>query len=180
MESLVGLYSSTPQSGKSTVAKWLCEEHGYVCVPFAETLKEALIPVLVALGHTTWEAKQLVTTDKHTYLPDLRLSVRQLLQTLGTEWGRQCVHPDLWLMCWKQRIKLYNKVVVDDVRFPNEADLVKKLGGSMWLIDRPHSGELAKHSSEGSLDTYPYFDRMIKNYGNLEELGLKLQQLTLP
>jgi len=180
MRKLVGLYSSAPQSGKSTVAQWLCKEHGYVVVPFAQTLKEALIPILVALGHTETDAKQLVTYDKHTYLPDVRLSVRQLLQTLGTEWGRQCVHPDLWLMCWKKRIEAYENVVVDDVRFPNEADLVRSLGGSMWLVQRETSAQLSGHSSEGSLNAYPYFDQIVKNRGSLDELTLTLQQTMLP
>jgi hypothetical protein len=176
MQKLIGLYSPAPQSGKSTVAKWLCEEKGYVVVPFAQTLKEALIPVLVALGHAPAEAKTLVFRDKHTVIPEVKLSVRQLLQTLGTEWGRQCVHPDLWLKCWAKRIEQYDKVVVDDVRFENEASLVKRLGGELWLLQRPGIQALSGHASEGGLDAYAGFDRVIGNTGTIAELLRTLEE----
>ena len=170
MQKLIGLYSSAPQSGKSTVAKFLCEQRGYTVVPFAQTLKEALIPVLTALGYTQNEATYLVTEAKATELPTLKLSVRQLLQTLGTEWGRQCVHPDLWLMCWKQRISCYDLVVVDDVRFLNEAELVRGLGGEVWRIRRDTHSLSTGHLSEGSLDDYEGFTKILDNFGSLEEL----------
>jgi hypothetical protein len=176
MQKLIGLYSPAPQSGKSTVAKWLCEEKGYVVVPFAQTLKEALIPVLVALGHAPAEAETLVFRDKHTIIPEVKLSVRQLLQTLGTEWGRQCVHPDLWLKCWAKRIEQYDKVVVDDVRFENEASLVKRLGGELWLLQRPGIQALSGHASEGGLDAYAGFDRVIGNTGTIAELLRTLEE----
>ena len=175
MQKLIGLYSSAPQSGKSEVARFLVERYGYTVVPFAQTLKEALIPVLVALGYTDGQAKHLVTKAKATELPDIKLSVRQLLQTLGTEWGRQCVHPNLWLMCWQKRISQYDLVVVDDVRFENEAELVRSLGGELWKVERPGTTQVHGHISEGSLDTYEGFSTILNNRGSLEELRLTVE-----
>jgi hypothetical protein len=40
--------------------------------------------------------------------------------TLGTEWGRDLVHADIWTRLWAARAECFPLVVADDVRFPNE------------------------------------------------------------
>lgn len=102
MQKLIGLYSPAPQSGKSTIAAAL-EQKGYVIVPFAETLKLMLLPMLEALGYDNKGANYLVNQAKQVVVGDAGVSVRHMLQTLGTEWGRQCIHPDVWVRCWKGR-----------------------------------------------------------------------------
>jgi hypothetical protein len=42
--------------------------------------------------------------------------------TLGTEWGRDAVHPDLWVRLWAASGPRTSRVVVEDVRFPNEVE----------------------------------------------------------
>jgi hypothetical protein len=63
---------------------------------------------------------------------------RYLLQTLGTEWGRELVSPELWLGLVESSIERNltggRSVVIDDVRFDNEADLIRKLGGIVVRI----------------------------------------------
>lgn len=169
MIKLIGLYSSAAQSGKSTVAKYLAVRDGYDIVPFAQTLKDMALPMLTAMGYTPNQAYHLLTEDKEFVLP-IGVSVRHLLRTLGTEWGRGCIHPDVWLYCWRERIKYYSAVIVDDVRFPNEADLVKELGGTMVRIMRPGTQTDIAHSSEGGLDTYRRFDMTLVNAGDLQQL----------
>lgn len=179
MNPLIGLYSAAPQSGKSAAAEVL-QANGYAVVPFAETLKQAVVPVLEALGYSKVDALRLVEKDKHEVVPALGVTVRHMLQTMGTEWGRQCVHPELWLKCWVERSMQHEQVVCDDVRFVNEAELIKSLGGEVWLITRPEHGsaakgpelpeEVCKHASEGGLATYPHFDRVLVNDGTLEDL----------
>jgi len=162
MPKLIGLYSSAAQSGKSTAAKHLEDAYGFTVVPFAKTLKEMAVPMLEALGYTEAEAIHLLTHDKEYVLP-LGVSVRHLLRTLGTEWGRQCIHPDVWLHCWEQRVQGINRVVVDDVRFINEAELVKRLGGMLVRIERLGAYTEHQHSSEGGLDYFDGFDCVIRN-----------------
>ena len=176
MQRIIGLYSPAPQSGKSTVAAYL-EQQGYAIVPFAETLKLMLIPMLESLGYDNCGANYLVHQAKQVVVQDAGVSVRHMLQTLGTEWGRQCIHPEIWTRCWKGRADRFDAVVADDVRFPNEAKMIKLLGGEMWRIDRPDATNTFDHASEGSLNTYRKFDRYITNDGTVDELISKLQDI---
>ena len=116
MQKIIGIYSPAPQSGKSTVAEFL-EQKGYVIVPFAETLKEMLVPMLEALGYDKFGANYLTHEAKEVIVGDAGVSVRHMLQTLGTEWGRSCIHPEIWLRCWRKKMAKYDAVVADDVRF---------------------------------------------------------------
>jgi len=169
MTKLIGLYSPAAQSGKTSISHAL-ERQGYVRVPFAEPLKFMLLPFLTELGYTQEEATRLTYFDKERVLPELGVSSRHLLQTLGTEWGRQCIMPDVWLRVWAERVKRYEKVVVDDVRFENEAELVRSLGGEMWMVSRASASNTSTHTSEGSLDAWPHFVQYIVNNGTLEQL----------
>jgi len=176
MQKIIGLYSPAPQSGKSTVAAHL-KQQGYAVVPFAETLKLMLIPMLESLGYDKHGANYLVHQAKQVVVQDAGVSVRHMLQTLGTEYGRQCIHPDIWVRCWKGRASRFDAVVADDVRFPNEAKMIKLLGGEMWRIDRPDAANAFDHASEGSLNSYREFDRYITNDGTIEDLISKLQDI---
>lgn len=173
---IIGLYSPAPQSGKTTIAKYL-QENDYAIVPFAETLKQMLIPMLEALGYDNVGANYLVNSAKQVVVNDAGVSVRHMLQTLGTEYGRTCIHPDIWVRCWKGRAQRFDAVVADDVRFPNEAKIIKLLGGEMWRVDRPDAVRTFDHASEGSLDTYHEFDRHITNEGTIDDLISKLQDI---
>lgn len=176
MQKIIGLYSPAPQSGKSTVALEL-EQRGYVIVPFAETLKLMLIPMLESLGYDKHGANYLVYQAKQVVVGDAGVSVRHMLQTLGTEYGRQCIHPDIWVRCWKGRAQQYSAVVADDVRFPNEAAMIKLLGGEIWRIDRPGVPHEHGHASEGSLDDFDGFSRRIVNDGTIDDLICKLREI---
>jgi hypothetical protein len=174
---IIGLYSPAPQSGKTAVAGIL-SERGMASIPFAGTLKDMIVPMLTALGYDYPRAWELVLRDKGYVLPEIGVSVRHMLQTLGTEYGRQCLHPDVWLTCWRKKAERFGSVITDDVRFPNEADLIRKLGGELWLVRRIGVQRSTGHSSEGSLDDYD-FDRVIDNDGTLDELRSKVMAALL-
>ena len=169
---LIGLYSPAPQSGKTCVASVISEQ-GYTIVPLAATLKDMIVPMIVALGYDYPRAWELVISDKSYVLPEIGVSARHMLQTLGTEYGRQCLHPDVWLKCWQKKAERFKAVVADDIRFPNEADLIRSMGGEMWLVQRFDVQRTTDHSSEGSLYHYS-FDRVIENDGTLDELRSKV------
>lgn len=169
---IIGLYSPAPASGKTSIAGIL-SERGYAVVPFAGTLKDMIVPMIAALGYSYPRAWELVLRDKEHVLPEIGVSTRHMLQTLGTEWGRQCIHPNVWLTCWREKVARFGSTVADDVRFPNEAHLVKELGGEMWLVRRTGVQRMTGHSSEGSLDDWS-FDRVIDNDGALDELRSKV------
>jgi len=169
---IIGLYSPAPQCGKSSVAGILSERE-IIPVPFAGTLKDMIVPMLVALGYDYPRAWQLVLHDKQYVVPEIGVSVRHMLQTLGTEYGRQCLRPDVWLICWRKKAERFGSVVADDVRFTNEADLIRSMGGELWLVRRAGVQRTTNHASEGGLDDYN-FDRVIDNDGTLDELRSKV------
>lgn len=170
---LIGLYSTAPRSGKSTVASYLIE-HNFHTVSFAAPLKLMMRTFLMSYGYGVEEISYLLSDGKHEQIPGIRTTPRHLLQTLGTEWGRSCIHPEVWLMCWEQSAKRYLdngfSVVVDDMRFLNEAELVRSLGGELWHVHRPEAVRSTTHASEGALDDFPYFDRRLVNDGSLLDL----------
>ena len=168
---LIGLYSPAPGCGKTTVADLLIEHQH---VSFAAPLKRAVWRLLDDLG---LKGFHYVYTDKEAIIPELGVSARHMMQTLGTEWGRACVHPDFWVMIARaetQRIMADDRsVVIDDVRFPNEAAMIRDLGGELWRIDRPGVSYDGSHESEGGLeDITP--DRVLINDGTITQLLEKI------
>lgn len=181
---LVGLYSSAPRSGKSTVASYL-NGMGYRCLPFAAPIKEMTRTFLTQMGYSATDALELTEGDrKEQRLQGLGVTARHLMQTLGTEWGRSCVTPEVWLTCWRRAaVDNLNRgvdVVVDDIRFPNEADLVRSLGGELWCIERSEAQRTTPHASEGGLDDYPTFDRRIANNNSLLSLHGQVRTIVAP
>ena len=116
---IVGL-SGPAGCGKTTHADALmdyAERHlGYnsLRLPFAGPLKR----IAMSMG---WNGKK----DEKG---------RRLLQILGTECGRECIGPNVWVDLWHQEaIKkgVCTLVVADDVRFDNEVEAVRALGGTV-------------------------------------------------
>lgn len=97
---------------------------------------------------------------------------RYAMQTLGEEWGRKMVNPDLWANVWKYRAQqlhdMNQPVVVDDLRFRNEAKAVLDLGGIIIYISRAGCVQ-GTHPSELLASSLPR-DFTILNDSNQEEL----------
>jgi|LakMenEpi03Aug12_release.lakeMendotaPanAssembly.Ray.scaffolds.fasta_scaffold74192_5 hypothetical protein len=170
---LIGLTSHAPGSGKSTIAGHLAGK-GFALVPFARPLKEMAEVFLTHLGTLSPEdIKRVVYRDRNEVIPGIGVTGRHLLQTLGTEWGREQICADVWLQCWvntaRSLLRQGTPVVVDDVRFPNEVDLVTSIGGRVWLVDRPGAEEAAQdslaHASEGGLKGCPGITAVVLNNG---------------
>lgn len=101
---------------------------------------------------------------------------RNVMQTLGTEWGRIMVYDHMWVDAWRDRSRIVRHegkcVLTCDVRFPNEVDMVRAEGGVVVRIVRPSqeaSGDT--HTSEThNLDV----DYEVINDGRVHELGKKV------
>lgn len=133
-------------SGKSTAAARLVKRHGYQRVRFTGPLKA----MLAALGCTS---EQIDGSEKETPCELLGgKTPRHAMQTLGSEWGRDLIAPDLWIRAWQAalaHVPVGVPVVVDDCRFPNEAAAIRAAGGVIVAIDRPGAeGSAAGHVSE--------------------------------
>lgn len=76
-------------------------------------------------------------------------SPRHAMQTLGTDWGRELIGDELWLRSWAHRYeRTRGTVIVDDVRFQNEADLIRAYGGVLVRVDRLGAVQVGQHPSE--------------------------------
>lgn len=170
----------------------------------------------------------------------VKMTRRVLMELLGTECGRDIVHPNLWVNSlfadYKGIIEftgeisepVYPNWIITDVRFENEVDAIKQRGGIVIRVDRPFKiGDLVQnnkwvgsnpafvsgtirevrvggnsaeysieksdgtfaaeyhdclelqkeHESEIALDDYKDFDRIIRNFGTLEELEAKVLKI---
>jgi len=103
---------------------------------------------------------------KRTPIPELgNRSATEIQQFLGTEFGREFIHPDLWLNIWHRwALAQPGHVVQESVRFANEAERCDVV----WEIRREGYGAHNGHVSEG----LPVFapGRVIVNDGSLDLL----------
>ena len=66
-----------------------------------------------------------------------------------------------------------NNIVVSDIRFVNEAEKIKELGGKIYYISRNNKiNDYSQHSSESSMELRlnDYIDYKINNNGTIQEL----------
>lgn len=162
---LIGL-AGLAGTGKTTCAEYLVERYGFSRHSLATPLKD----MLKAIGLTD---SQLNGDQKNEPLDLLSgRTARYAMQTLGTEWGRQMIHPEIWLHLWQENMPS-GPVVIDDVRFPNECHRIKSLGGRLICVERPSlSGFVDAHESEAVASAW--CDRIISNNGSVEQLHASL------
>jgi hypothetical protein len=176
MIKLVGLYSSAPQSGKSTVANMLKNEYKFEIISFSSPLKYINVYILVEMGYTHREAVRLAYKDKEEIIPELQKSSRHIQQTLGTNWGRRMINENIYVNIALRKIEKNKLYVIDDVRNPNEAMAVRQAGGEIWQIKRNTVVYNGTHPSEGLLDSI-VFDRIIENNSTISCLNSRISSI---
>lgn len=153
--------------GKDTATAHLCDTYGMESYAFADPIKSMLTGVFGDLFRDG---------DREAPIDWLGKSPRQLMQTLGTEWGREIVHPDLWVLVADQMWKKYQEigwgagVVLSDVRFRNEAEWVLSQGGLLISLSREGVAAVATHVSEQNIP-FDLANVSLENNGTVEELG---------
>jgi hypothetical protein len=180
------------QVGKDTLANQLVAHHGFTRIAFADVLRECLYALnpLIATpnpwgdGHMD-RLQVLVDRFGWDYVKVNYVEVRELLQRLGTEVGRNILGTDIWVETALKKIQPGGKYVITDVRFPNEFAAIEKLGGTTVRILREGYGPVNDHWSEKALDSYAA-DLTVWNASTPEalvrlvtdELGLTYSDLT--
>ncbi len=169
---LIGL-AGRARSGKDTVGDWLETQYGFERTAFASPLKTGVRAMFgLTRAHTDGDLKEEV-------IPHLGVSPRQLMQWLGTEYGRDLIGPTVWIdvvlerwraLCGKKHNPL---LVVTDVRFNNEAEALRQQGGVIIHIERPDLPEVAAHTSEQGVEVLPD-DMLICNDSTLDDLLRKV------
>ena len=165
-------------SGKTTVAGMI---PGAVVVQLADPLYAA-VAVMLGLPESMLRSPHY----KEKPVPGLGKSPRQMMQTLGTEWGREMVDRQIWIRLLERRISALRDagvetVAVADVRFENEAAAIRAMpGGEIWRVHRAGPSTAASHSSEAGVVLLQH-EVEIQNYGNLDALRTRvLEALALP
>lgn len=142
---------------------------------------------------STWEPYESdapwIGEDEKAEIP---MTVRDLLQKLGTDAMRNGLHPNSWVNAlmadytptqvqWSQGpLGGYEdgpmpNWIITDTRFPNEAQAIKDKGGIVIKVQRPGVGPVNDHPSETALKDYE-FDYIINNDGSLEDLLTEIKK----
>jgi hypothetical protein len=173
---IVGLYSDVPQSGKSTVSQQFMNAD-YRKLSLATTVKKSLYVVLMALDVPNAE-EYLWGNMKDEVIPELGVTGGYLMSTYATDFFRNMIDENVWLNIIKKQYRPGEKWVVDDMRFPNEFDFIKSVGGRCIRIVRPSQISALGRSekSEGQLSGH-HFDWVILNGGTLQDLQLSVQSI---
>lgn len=173
-------------NGKDTIANYYTQKHNFVQLSFAGPLKD-ICELLFDFNYEQLHGSLKEVPDDNWF----NLTPRQVLQFVGTEMFRNMMGdltPELegnfWILCLKNKIKKLQKnkpdihIVISDVRFPNELDLIKELGGVSLRVVRPSHNikNNDTHESEILIDKLDV-DIEIINDGNIAELHHKLDLL---
>lgn len=171
---LVGL-TGNKGSGKSSVAA-LLHNFGYLpkVVAFAAPMKEMLLTLGVPYDN-------LYGSLKEEPLPQFGgVTGRYLMQTLGTEWGRNLICTDLWIRAFENTVKRELErgvlVVCDDVRFVEEYECIQRLGGKIVKIERPGLTNSDMHESE-NIPNDAWECETLVNDSTLTDLAWRLSQV---
>lgn len=176
------------QCGKDTLASIFNERHGYHVMSFAYALKKGVRAMFdLTHAHTDGVLKEEV-------IPHLGVSARQLLQHVGTE-GVRGLDPTIWAKAGMQRAREWiddypeARIVFTDVRFPQEAEAIREMGGKVVRIRRPgysydlgvplpgEAGRLLdEHPSETAMRGFQW-DMTVDNDGSLYDLEAKADSL---
>ena len=168
MKRLIGVCGKAG-AGKDTVGKYLVSNYGYQSYAFASGMRRA-VEAMFDIPLSTLEDRK----KKEEVVPWIGLSPRRLMQLLGTEYGRNLVHEDIWIRHMIRRWELLPDncagMVITDVRFDNEASAVTQLGGTLVEIVRETDAPvLPAHASEAGV--HKRFNRTtIRNEGPKEFL----------
>lgn len=181
------------RSGKDTFARMLADSLGnqygksVVILSMAQVMKDMLWPLLRVFTpieqHPVHFVHECLNGGlKEQEIEGLGASPRVLMQTLGTEWGRNLISEDLWINAMNRRIAAYAMedvpwdteeemdevyVIIPDIRYDNEAET---LPTTLVKIVRPNVEEVNTHTSEEGI-IEDWIDVIIYNDSDLDQLA---------
>lgn len=136
---LIGI-TGFKRSGKDTTGEVMAAILGAQCIAFADPIKDAVRAILRAQGVDDTTIEECIDGDlKEAPCPYLQdKSPRYVMQTLGTEWGRETLGDTIWVDAALNRASNSTlPTIITDVRFPNEAAAIREAGGVVVRVVRP-------------------------------------------
>ncbi len=159
---LIGI-TGLARSGKDSIADHLVDMHEYVSYSFAKPMKDACKIIF------NWTDEHVYGHLKDVIDPVFNVSPRIALQTMGTEWGRETINQSIWLIRAQIEIEKHDLLVIPDVRFDNEAELIRRHGGRIIQVTRRQAESVNTHSSEAGINQ-DFVDYRLRNEGSLSQL----------
>lgn len=165
-------------SGKTTAGKYLVEKHDYVRVRFAQTLKDMLYEFGLSHEELDGSLKEVPCAKLGGKTPV------QAMQTLGTEWGRELIYPNIWVDALNREIGFHiemglKRFVIDDLRFVSEKEyldgLREKYNVRIVRIERDGI-DSGSHKSETEMDKIET-RYIINNSHNIETLHIRIDDI---
>jgi len=175
---MIGI-SGRARSGKDTVGEYLRNNHGFVTYAFADPIKKAASEMFGIPLNYFYEDNL-----KETVIQDWGFSPRQIIQKLGTEAGREIFRDDIWIkraeVEWdnftfhnkksiEKNMSYYNGMAFTDVRFENEASMIRNNGGIIMHIKKDNVAHVSHHKSEDGIEIKDG-DVTINNNKTIKEL----------
>ena len=161
------------RSGKSEVGSYLWKHFGFTRVAFADKLKHACMEIF---GLTR---EQVYGDQKEVADLFWKDTPRNILQKVGTECLRRGYQDDVWIRALERSLQQSGdpNVAVEDIRFPNEAEAVKRWGGSVVKVVRPNAPGIAtaQHASETSMADWGGWDYELDNSSDLPQLYANIE-----
>lgn len=173
-------------AGKTTAANLIISksEATFHRHAFAEPLK-AVCSAMTGCKISDLDDPKFKTTEVPTHVTKLfnsyfhlaskSYTYREFLQYFGTEMIRSH-YQDFWVdVLMSKYDPNESNWIIDDLRFPNELESIRKFGGLVIKITRPNSG-YSSHPSEMYVDKFKC-DYLINNDGDLTDLDNKITTL---
>lgn len=170
---IIGI-SGYARSGKD-LARVALEARGYSRVALADQIRNSLFLLnpLVSDSKRLVEAVNEYGWDKaKTAFPE----IRSLLQRQGTEVGRERWNENFWIDLAFRNVPENSRIVVPDVRYPNEAEFIRSRGGQIWRVNRTGVEPKNAHKSEHALDDYD-FDHVLLNDSTPEMMDASIAEI---
>lgn len=168
---IIGL-TGYAQSGKDTLANILIENHGYTRIAFADKIRDfiyAVNPMVEpglylkdAVDEMGWDKAKVTITEVRRLLQDIGIGARTIF---GSQfWINEAMRSILRSPDTDMRY------VITDVRFINEANMIKANNGQIWRVKRNGVDAVNSHVSESEMDNFKV-DQIFLNNGSLEDLA---------
>lgn len=166
-------------SGKDTIGNILCNKYNFQRFAFGDAVKNVCKTIF------NLNNEQLIGDKKDKLDLNLGVTPRELYQKIGTEFGKDYINDlipnlkikrgELWINIIRNKIKKSKEknIVITDLRFIDELNMVKEFNGKTIYVIRNNSND--NHISE-TIDS-KYFDTIIKNNLTKKELEVKIDEL---
>jgi hypothetical protein len=165
-------------AGKDTLADALVahESQMFMKYSLAQPMKDIAMNVFGFTKDQLYDHDLKETTDKFW-----DITPRNFLQIMGTDMFRDVFRDDVWLKLAEKHMKEHEDkhVVIADIRFVNEAEFIRDLGGVIIKIERPGQPEAegaVKHVSEQGIPD-ELIDHVLINNSTLCSLNWQINTL---